>query len=307
MPLAFPVPSTLALCTSSAPPFATLPTFVSRTGESLFRPPAAFFHAETFLLPSASWCSPFGATTWALTAPGTWRQYLHNAVTGKHSRINDCERSARLRLRILTADSGTAAAARRIWSLDGSRPDDSRLYVTGKHSNAFTSWSHPASATGQSPLTKTTEVFLEEGPSAHGRTSAFEGPSAQNPFTAFSFAHLINPQIFATTQFEVPPLLDHLTAPACVARAAGGLDFVDLGCSAPVSVDQGRGDPDSVDRGQRAPESLVAKRHGLSNSDASMSAPQKSPSRDAAVAGIFDGKAARLSACFVRQISTPQG
>ena len=78
---------------------------------------------------------------------------------------------------------------------------------TGQHSDAFTSWSHPASATGQSPWTITTEVFLDEGPSVHGGHSAFGGPSAQGPSTAFPLARLIDPQIFATMQFEGPPLL----------------------------------------------------------------------------------------------------
>ena len=72
---------------------------------------------------------------------------------------------------------------------------------TGQHSDSFISWSHPASATSQSPWTETTEVFLDEGTSVDG------SPSAQGPSTVFPLAPLINPQIFATTQFESPPLL----------------------------------------------------------------------------------------------------
>ena len=56
---------------------------------------------------------------------------------------------------------------------------------TGQHSDAFTSWSYPASATGQSLWTETTEVFLDEGPSVHGGPSAFGGLSVQGPLTAF--------------------------------------------------------------------------------------------------------------------------
>ena len=77
---------------------------------------------------------------------------------------------------------------------------------TGQHSYAFTSWSHPASTTGQSPWTETTEVFLDEGPSVHGGLSAVGGPSAQGPSNAFPLAPLIDPQLFATMQFEGSPL-----------------------------------------------------------------------------------------------------
>ena len=78
---------------------------------------------------------------------------------------------------------------------------------TGQHLDVFTSWSHPAFATDQSPLTETTEVFLEEGPSSHGNPLTFKGPSAQGPSTVFPLAPLIDFQIFATMQFEGPPLL----------------------------------------------------------------------------------------------------
>ena len=78
---------------------------------------------------------------------------------------------------------------------------------TGQHSDALTSWSHPASATGQSPYMETTEVFLDEGHSVHGGPSAFGGPSVQGPSIAFPLAPLIDSQIFATMQFEGPPLL----------------------------------------------------------------------------------------------------
>ena len=87
------------------------------------------FHAGTLYVPSASWHSPLGEATWALTALGTWWQRLHNAVAGKRVRINDCERSTRRQLRVSTADSWTAAAARWAWSSDGPRPNDSRLHV----------------------------------------------------------------------------------------------------------------------------------------------------------------------------------
>ena len=69
---------------------------------------------------------------------------------------------------------------------------------TGQHSDAFTSSSHPASATGQSPWTEATDIYLVEG------LLVQEGPSARGPSTAFPFPSLIDPQIFATTQFEGP-------------------------------------------------------------------------------------------------------
>ena len=47
----------------------------------------------------------------------------------------------------------------------------------GQHSDVFTSWSHQASATNQCPWTETTEVFVDEGPSVHGGSSAFGGIS----------------------------------------------------------------------------------------------------------------------------------
>ena len=101
-----------------------------------------------------------------------------------------------------------------------------------------------------------------------------------------------------------PALRHSSTAPARVALAAGALDPVDFGCSALDSVDLGqsdfdsvdlgRNDPDSIDVGRRAQLSPVAQRHGLSNNDASTSAPPQSPIRDAAVASIPGGTAARL-------------
>ena len=77
----------------------------------------------------------------------------------------------------------------------------------GQHSDAITSWSLPASATGQSPLAEATEILLDEGPSAHEAPSAFEGFSFRGPSTAFPLAPLLDPQLFATTQFEGPPMV----------------------------------------------------------------------------------------------------
>ena len=73
---------------------------------------------------------------------------------------------------------------------------------TGQHFDACTSWSHPASATGQSPSIKSTEVFLDEGPSTHEGPLAFGSPSARGPSTAALPTTLTDPQIFATTQLE---------------------------------------------------------------------------------------------------------
>ena len=51
---------------------------------------------------------------------------------------------------------------------------------TGQDSIAFTSWSHPASASNQSLWTETTEVFVDKGPTTHG------GFSAQVPSTVLT-------------------------------------------------------------------------------------------------------------------------
>ena len=93
---------------------------------------------------------------------------------------------------------------------------------TGQHSDAYTSWSHPALATGQSPLAETTEVFLEEGHSAQGGFSASEGFSSCSPSTAFSLVPLFDPHLFATTQFEGLPLL----SPRALHAALEGMGYV---------------------------------------------------------------------------------
>ena len=54
---------------------------------------------------------------------------------------------------------------------------------TGQNSDAFASGSQPASATGRSPWTEGPDVFLDEGPSANGGSSA-SGPSASMPSDA---------------------------------------------------------------------------------------------------------------------------
>ena len=76
---------------------------------------------------------------------------------------------------------------------------------TGQHSDAFTFWSHPASTTGQSPWTEAPDLCLFEGLSAHECPSAQKGPLARGPSAVLS--PFIDPQIFATVQFEGPPLL----------------------------------------------------------------------------------------------------
>ena len=70
------------------------------------------FHAGTLHVSSASWHSPIGVATWALTGIGTWWQRLHHVVACKRVSINDYERSTRRQLPIFTANFWTAAAGR---------------------------------------------------------------------------------------------------------------------------------------------------------------------------------------------------
>ena len=204
MPLAFPAPSTFAFG-------GTPPIFASRAGEHFFRPPAApfsfmqapfMFQAHPGTAPSAKppGLSPPSAlggnvyTTLSLASA-----FASTTVSAPHAASSAFPQPTP---GLLPPPVGPGVQTAPDRTTQGSMSTG-----FGQHSDAFTSWSHPASATGQSPLTETTEVFLDESPSVHGGPSAFGGPSVQGPSTAFPLDPLIDLQFFATMQFEGSPLL----------------------------------------------------------------------------------------------------
>ena len=205
MPLSFPAPSTLALGVSISPSFDTQPTFASRAGEHLFRPLVAPFSIMqppfTFQVrpgaalfpgrvpPSApSRSNVFTTLPFASAFASTTVSAFHFASSAL----------SQLDYGLLPPPVGLMAPTPR----DQITRDS---MSTGQHSDAFTSWSHPASATGQSPWTKALDVFLDNSPSTHER------PSARGPSNAFSPSPLLDLQIFATTKIEGTFLL-HIRA-----------------------------------------------------------------------------------------------
>ena len=211
MPLAPPAFSTIAFGSDSSPSFAAPPAFASRAGDPLFRPPTAApfsfmqapftFQARPGPAPSmqlsgrAGPSAPGGSNIF--TAPSVASAFASTTVSASHSAGPVFTQPSPGLLPPLVCHMALTVPDR---TTQGSMS-------TGQHSDAFTSLSHPASETGQSPWTETTEVFLDEGPSAHEGFSAFGSPSARGHSVVFSPSTLIDPQIFATTQLEGPPLL----------------------------------------------------------------------------------------------------
>ena len=198
----FPTPSTLAFG-------GTLPSFTSRAGDHFLRPPAAPF---SFMQAPFSFQARFGTAT-SVQPPGR----LPPSAPGGNVFSTLLQASA---FASTTVSAPHAASSAFPQPTPGLLPPPVGPRVqmaperttqgsksTNQHSDAFTSWSHPASATGQSPWTETTKVFLDEGHLVHRGPSAFGGPSAQGPSTAFPFAPLIDFQNFATMQFEGAPFV----------------------------------------------------------------------------------------------------
>ena len=168
MPFATPAISTIAFGAGTSPSFATPPAFASRTGDLLFRPPAAApfsfmqapftFQARPGPAPSmqlsgrAAPSAPGGSNVF--TAPFVASTFASTTVSAPHSLCFVFPQPSSGLLPPLVRPMAFTAPDR---TIQGSMS-------TGQHSDAFTSWSHPASATGQSPWTKTTEVFRDEGP-----------------------------------------------------------------------------------------------------------------------------------------------
>ena len=206
MHLAFPVPSTFALGASSSRSFASHPTFTSRAGEHFFRPPVVpfsfmqapfVFQARLGAPPSAQ---PLSRTQpWA---PGAGNVFTSLPLTGASASTTMSASHpagfvySQPTPRLLPPPVGPGAQ-----TTPNQVTRDSMS--SGQHSDTFTSWSHPASATGQSPWTESTEVIVDES------LLAFGGPSSQGPSTALP--PLIDTQIFALMQFEGSPLL-HIRA-----------------------------------------------------------------------------------------------
>ena len=159
MPLVFPAPSSLAFG-------GTPPSSVSRAGEHFFRPPAApfSFMQEPFMFqarpgtapsaqppgrspPSAPGNNVFTTLSLAIAFASTIVSALHATSSAFPQPTPG----------LLPPPIGPRAQIAPYRTTQGSMS-------TGQHSDAFTSWSHQASATGRSPWTETTKVFLEKKP-----------------------------------------------------------------------------------------------------------------------------------------------
>ena len=151
MPLAFQAPSTIAPGASSSRLFASPPTFTSRAGEQLFRPPAApfsFMQAPIARPPAAPSAQPPWRALPPASGGGNVFTTLPLAGTFASTTMSAPHPVGFVypqpTLRFLPPPFGPGAQM---------APDQTirDSMSTGKHSDAFTSWSHPASATGQSP------------------------------------------------------------------------------------------------------------------------------------------------------------
>ena len=153
MPLAFPAPSTLAFG-------GTPPSFASRAGEHFFRPPAApfsfmqapfMFQARHGTAPSAqppgrSPPSELGGNVFTMLSLA--RAFASTTVSALHTASSAFPQPTPGLLPPPVSPGVQTAPDR---TTQGSMSTG-----TGQHSDAFTSWAHPASATGQSPWTETT-------------------------------------------------------------------------------------------------------------------------------------------------------
>ena len=206
MPLAPPAFSTIAFGPGSSPSCATPPAFASRAGDPPFRPFAAApfssmqapftFQARPWPAPSMQLSgraapSALGGSN-VFTAPSVASAFAFTTLSAPHSAGSMFTQPSSGLLPLLV---GFMALTAPDLTTQGSMSTD-------QHFDAFTWWSHPASATGQSPWTETTKVFLHEGASPHKEPSAFGSPSARGFSVIFSPSTFIDFQIFATTQLE---------------------------------------------------------------------------------------------------------
>ena len=193
-PLTIPVFSTAATSAGSSPAFNTPPTFVSRAAEPFFRLPAPpFSFMQTGTPPSQ--VLPGAAQAPGHAFPSTLRSAnvfvpLSLGSTLVSSFIN----TPVSRPAVIPQSSGllpSTAGPGATTSLEQT-PRDSAS--TGQHSDAFTSWSHPASASNPFALHDIRDIVIDEGNlvQEHSPTS----PSDSTPKLS---NYLINLQHFSTT------------------------------------------------------------------------------------------------------------
>ena len=153
MPLAFQAPPTLAIGASSLRSFGSPPTFTSRTGEHLFRPPVApfSFMQAPFAFQARPGAAPSVQPSWRASPPASGGNvfttlslasaFASTTVSAPHAASFAFPQPTP---GLLPPPAGPGAQTAPDRTTQGSMS-------TGQHSDAFTSWSHPASATGRSP------------------------------------------------------------------------------------------------------------------------------------------------------------
>lgn len=165
----------------SRPGLLSQAALVSRSLSRL--PPLYFLYASTVHVSSSFYRSALDATSITSSALGTrQQQHLYCTIFRNRIRFYDCERSAFCRHCAFEPTVGLLLPL--VGPIARTVPEQTTLgsMYTGQHCDAFTSWSHSASATGQSPWIQATEVFLDKGPSAEEGPSAFGSPSAHYPY-----------------------------------------------------------------------------------------------------------------------------
>ena len=201
-PLTFPASSTAAPGAGLSPAFNTPSTVVSRTAETFFCLPApfiSFMQADTpfsQVLPKAAQ-SPGHAFPLTLSSANVFaplslrRTIVFSIINAPVSRPAVVPPSSGL----LHSPAGPGA----ITSLDQAACDSA---FTGQHSDAFTSWSHLASASGPSAWHDIRDIVIDEGSLMQEHSA-----SSNSELTPQLSNYLLNLQHFSTTQFEARPLV----------------------------------------------------------------------------------------------------